>query len=224
MNQNINKIALICLSFILFIACKKDVSFDYAEGTVGSSRVTNFPVFEFSGKDAMSVVVGSTYTDPGVKAKEGGSDIPVTVTGTVNTAVPGYYNLEYTATNKDGISVSTQRHVFVLPGAETPGVDLSGEYQAIGGAPANAIITKVDKGLYFTTNAWGGGSVAIIPAYFVSINGTTVNIPLQDLHLGVGRIVTSTPGTYTAGLIDWTPTRLDFPTGPLTVNKKWRKL
>lgn len=224
MRQVTFKIAIAFLAMIFIAACKKEPSFDYDEGKVGISRITNFPVFQFSGKSAMSIAKGAAFTDPGVKATEGGAEIPVAVAGSVNTAVPGFYKLEYSATNKDGFSVNTERFVIVLSGAEQPGVDLSGEYQAIGGAPANAIITKLDKGLYYTTNAWGGGSLAVIPAYFTSLNGTTVEIPLQDLENGVGRFVTSSPGTYAAGQINWTPTRLDFGTGPLTVNKKWQKL
>jgi Domain of unknown function (DUF5011) len=224
MKQIISKITLASLAFMLFAACSKEPSFDYEEGTVGSSRITHFPVFEYSGKTAMSVVKGTPFTDPGVKAKEGDTEIPVTVTGSVNTAVTGFYRLDYTATNKDGFSVNTQRFVVVIANAEQPGVDVSGEYLPIGGAPSNAIITKEDQGLYFTTNCWGGGSLAVIPAYFVCLDGATVNIPQQDLGTGAGRIVTSAPGTYTAGLINWTPTRMDFPSGPLTVNKRWQKL
>lgn len=224
MKQSINKILFTLLAVTLAFACRKEPSFDYAEGTVGSSRITSFPVFNFSGPTALALLKGETYTEPGVTAKEGESDLTVTTTGSVNTAQPGVYNLTYSATNKDGFSATTQRIVIVSPGAEQPGVDISGEYSAIGGAPGNATVTKIGKGVYHTTNCWGGGSTVVIPAYFFCLDGATVNIPLQDLGTGVGRMITETPGTYSAGLINWTPTRLDFPTGPLTVNKKWQKL
>lgn len=224
MKQILYKITLIAMAVTVMVACRKEPSFDYAEGTVGSSRITNFPVFDFKGPTAVAVVKGGTFTDPGVTAKEGTTDLTVTINGSVNTAVPGVYKLEYSATNKDGFSANTARYVIVSPGPETVSADLSGEYLPIGGAPANAIITKIGPGVYYTTNCWGGGSTVTIPAYFFCLDGATVTIPLQDLGTGVGRMITSNPGTYSGGLINWTPTRLDFATGPLTVNKRWQKL
>jgi hypothetical protein len=209
---------------LLFLGCAKEEEFNNTETKVGRSRVTFFPVLEMSGNEAMSIVAGSTFTDPGVKATEGGNEIPVTTSGTVNTNSPGFYRLIYTATNKDGFNATTERIVVVLPEAEKPGVDLSGEYLPIGGAPANAIVTKIDEGLYFSTNIWGGGSLAVIPAYFISTDGKTLLVPLQDLNNGAGRIQSEGTGTYNNGLISWTITRLDFPTGPLTIAKRWQKL
>lgn len=224
MKQTFYRVTLLALAVTFIVACSKEPSFDYKEGTVGSSRITSFPVFDFKGDPAMAILKGSTFTDPGVTAKEGDKDLPVTVNGSVNTAVAGFYKLEYVAVNTDGFSASTQRFVIVSPGPETPGVNISGEYLPIGGAPANAIVTKLGNGVYHTTNCWGGGSTVTIPAYFFCLDGATVSIPLQDLGTGVGRMITSSPGTYSGGLINWTPTRLDFPSGPLTVNKRWQKL
>lgn len=222
MSSKIFRILLSASFLLLFVACRKEPEFNYAEGTVGISKITNFPLFEMTGNDVMSVIKGSGFTDPGVKATESGTEIPVTVSGSVNPDEVGLYQLSYSATNKDGFGATTTRTVAVIPSAETPGVDLSGEYEAIGGAPSNAIITKLDQGLYYTTNCWGGGSLAVIPAYFICVDGTTLLIPLQNP--GSGRIVTEDPGTYTNGLIDWTVSRLDFPGGPLIINKKWQKL
>jgi hypothetical protein len=218
--RNIKFILLIVL-LLPFIGCEKTEKFNNTDTQVGESRVTFFPVLTMSGKAVMSVVKGTTFNDPGVKATESGKEIPVIVSGTVNANAVGYYKLTYSATNKDGFASSTERVVVVIPEAETPGVDISGEYKAIGGAPANAIITKQDAGLYYTTNCWGGGSLAVIPAYFICTNGTEISIPLQDLGNGYGRIVTQTPGTYTNGLIVWTVSRLDFP---LTLQKSWQKI
>src|SRR5687768_5592812 len=102
MKQSLSKIIFTVLAVSLVIACRKEPSFDYAEGTVGSSRITSFPVFEFSGPEALAVLKGGTYTEPGVTAKEGESDLTVAVTGSVNTAVPGVYKIQYSAVNKDG--------------------------------------------------------------------------------------------------------------------------
>jgi len=210
--------------FLSVMGCEKTEEIHNTDTKVGISRVTFFPVMEMSGNAAMSIVKGTTFTDPGVKATEAEKEIPVTVDGTVDANTPGFYRLTYSATNKDGFPASLERIVVVLPEAEKDGIDLSGEYKAIGGAPSNAIVTKLDKGLYYTTNCWGGGSLAVIPAYFISTDGKTVSIPLQNLNNGAGRIVTQAPGTYNAGLITWTVSRLDFPSGVLTLEKKWQKL
>lgn len=134
----------------------------------------------------------------------------------------GSYTLNYSATNKDGFTKSVSRQVFVLPAAEQAGVDLSGTYLPIGGAPANAVILKVAPGVYSTSNCWGGGSTAVIPAFFICVDGASVILPLQNSV--AGRIQSEGAGTYVAGLITWTITRLDFGTGPLTVQKKWQKI
>jgi len=215
------KIVVIFLLTVL-ASCNKEDDFDYPQDTVGHSRVTYFPVLTMAGSTVMSIVKGATFTDPGVKATEGGATITVTVTGTVNTATVGLYELTYSATNKDGFPATVTRIVIVIPEEEKPGVDLSGEYLPIGGAPANASITKMDKGIYYTTNCWGGGSLAVIPAYFISTDGATVTLPLQNSP--AGRIVTAAPGTYLNGTISWTVSRLDFAGGPLIVAKQWKKL
>ena len=213
---------ILTLSVVIsFFACKKE-DVEITDTTVGHSRITFFAELNMSGNEIMSVVKGSTFADPGVTATESGKTIPVTVTGTVNTNTVGLYELTYSAVNSDGFPASVSRSVFVIPEAEKPGVDLSGEYKAIGGAPSNAMVSKVAPGVYYTTNCWGGGSLAVIPAYFICSDGATVNLPLQT---GVaGRIQSEGNGTYVNGLISWTITRLDFASGPLTVAKQWQKL
>ncbi|HTQ65381.1 MAG TPA: DUF5011 domain-containing protein [Puia sp.] len=211
----------VCVISLLFSCNKTD--FNYPPDTVGSSKIIYFPTISLNGADAMSVVKGTTFNDPGAKADVNGTDVPVTTSGTVNTDEVGLYIVTYTAANAEGFTASTQRTVVVIPQAETPGAqDLSGTYTAIGGAPGPATVTKVDQGLYFTTNCWGGGSQVVIPVYFICTDGATLSIPEQVVG-AVGRVVTASPGTYSAGLIDWTVSRLDFPGGGLTLEKKWQK-
>jgi len=214
-------LSICAISFLL--SCNK-TDFNYPKDTVGVSKIVYFPSISLVGADAVSVVKGTTFTDPGAKANVNGTDVPVTVTGTVNTAAVGLYILTYTAANADGFTATTQRTVVVIPQAETPGAaDLTGTYTAIGGAPGPASVVKVDAGLYHTTNCWGGGSTVVIGVYFICTDGATLIIPQQVVG-SVGRVVTPNPGTYSAGLIDWTPSRLDFGGGPLTVEKKWQKM
>lgn len=213
--------AFVVLAFVTIISsCEKDPVISTPE-RVGISKVTFYPTFTFTGNDFLSIVQGSPFTDPGIKASAGGSDIPVITTGTVDVSTVGIYILTYTATNSDGFSATATRTVVVIPSAEVPGVDLSGEYMTTGGTP-NATITKVAPGVYFTTNCWGNGSAAIISAYFICTDGATLLIPLQNGP--AGHIETTGPGTYVAGLITWEVVRLDFPGGPLTRVKTWQKL
>ena len=63
-------IPLFCsLLAVLFVACNKD-EIHNTEDQVGISRVVQFAVLQMSGSEYMSVVKGSTFTDPGVKAFE----------------------------------------------------------------------------------------------------------------------------------------------------------
>ena len=208
------------IAFISILSsCEKDPIISN-DKHVGISRITYYPTFEITGGD-VSIVQGTPFTDPGIKATAGGAEVTVTTTGTVDISTPGIYILNYSATNADGYSASAARNVFVIPSAEVPGVDLSGEYMTTGGTP-NATITKVAPGVYFTTNCWGNGSATIIPAYFFCTDGSTAEIPLQNGP--AGHIETTMPGTYVNGLISWQVDRLDFPGGALIRDKTWQKL
>lgn len=209
--------------FVAIISsCTKDPIISNSKN-VGISRITYYANITVTGGPSISIVQNTAFTDPGVKAEAGGQDIPVITTGAVDATQVGIYALNYSAVNSDGYSSSASRTVYVIPSAEVPGVDLSGEYMTTGGTP-NATITKVAPGVYFTTNCWGNGSAAIISAYFFCPDGATPIIPLQTSPGGVGRIQTTGPGTYVAGLISWEIVRLDFPGGPLVRDKTWQKL
>ena len=166
---------------ILFVACNKN-EIHNTEDQVGISRVTHFAVLQMSGPAYMSVVQGSTFTDPGVKAYEGSTEIPVTVTGSVNTDQEGLYILTYSATNKDGYPATATRKVVVIASHEMPDVDLSGKYDYVGSSTYTSTVTKVSEGTYTTDNAWSGAT--IIPLLFVSLDGVTISIPNQPTAYG----------------------------------------
>ncbi len=210
----------ILITFISILSsCEKDPIISN-DKHVGISRITYYVNITLTGDASISIIQGATFTDPGVTGEAGGQSVPVTTSGTVNTAVLGAYTLNYIATNSDGFSSAATRTVYVIPAAELPGIDLSGNYMTTGGTP-NATITKVAPGVYATTNCWGNGSAAIIPAYFFCTDGATVTIPLQITP--AGHIQTTMPGTYVNGLISWQIIRLDFAP-PLTKDKTWQKL
>jgi hypothetical protein len=166
---------------IIFSSCKKD-DINNTDDRVGSSRVTKFATFQMTGNAYMSIVVGQTYTEPGVKAFEGTREIPVTKTGTVNGNQVGLYVINYSATNSDGFSSSTNRYIAVLPSAEFPNVDLSGKYDYVGSSTYTANMVKVAPGMYTVENVWSGATV--IPAIIISSNGTDVLVPNQTTGYG----------------------------------------
>jgi hypothetical protein len=218
MKKYLKIIGLIALSVVVF-SCKKDNSFNYPEGTVGISKITNYPSFTMTGEAYASVVKGGTFTDPGVTAKEGSTDLVVTITGQVNTAVVGVYDIVYSAVNKDGFAGSVTRTIAVLPSAEATGVDVSGKYTNVGTAVLSSVWTKLAPGFYRTDNIWGGASKAIIASYILCVDGTNLIVPLNSLS-AYGRV--QGVGTLTAGLAAFKLDLLDQASiGSL---KNWKKL
>lgn len=71
------------------------------------------PTITLNGDDQMTVECGSNFNDPGATATAcGGSSVPVTTSGTVDTHTPGVYTITYTATNSAG-TAETHRTVTV---------------------------------------------------------------------------------------------------------------
>jgi uncharacterized repeat protein (TIGR01451 family) len=76
---------------------------------------TTAPVVTLNGANPMTVVVGSPFVDPGATASDSCTgSLPVTVSGSVNTAVVGTYTLTYSATDASGNTGSATRTVFVV--------------------------------------------------------------------------------------------------------------
>ena len=214
------KYSFILITLITVLSsCKKDPIINTAD-QVGISKVTYYADITLTGGSVLSIIKGSSFTDPGVKATAGGEDIPVTTTGTVDASTVGLYTLTYSATNKDGYSSSASRTVIVIPSAEVPGTDLSGTYDAVpvGSTPGPANITKIGVGAYYTSNCWGN-SGAVIPAYFICVDGSSIIVPNQSSPYGA--LESTAPGTYAGGLITWSIDLIDQ--GSLVRVKKWQK-
>jgi hypothetical protein len=192
MKRNISILLFFGTMFIL-AACNK-TNIHNTEDHVGISRVTHFATFQMTGSNYVSIVQGTPFTEPGIKAFEGSTQIPVTTTGTVNSNVPGLYVLTYSAMNKDSFSATATRNVVVLASHEVPGTDLSGKYNYVGSSTYTATVTKVAEGTYTTDNAWSGATV--IPLLFVSTDGLTISVPNQNSAFGpLFGTGTYTPGT-----------------------------
>jgi len=130
------------------------------------------------GSTYVTVAKGSAYTEPGVTAKEGTTDLTPTVTGSVNTATAGVYTLTYTAVNKDGFSASVRRTVIVYStDAGAAAHDLSGNY-ARNTNGSIATWTKIAPGVYSVFNP-GGAPGTNLTVIAVNPTGYAISIPPQ---------------------------------------------
>ena len=68
------------------------------------------PIITLNGENPITLIQGSTFTDPGATATE---NAIVTTSGTVNTAVPDTYTITYTATDTAGNTATETRQVVV---------------------------------------------------------------------------------------------------------------
>jgi len=181
---------------LLIVACNKN-DIHNTDEEVGISRVTHFPELTLKGDRYANVVLGSAFTDPGITAKEGSTDIMYTTTGSVNTNVPGVYILTYSAINKDGFPASITRTVTVY---STDGVaaanDYSGTYLRTATGFASSW-TKLAPGVYLVTNP-GGASVGTSTSVIV-FNSTGNNIHMPSQQISDGSEMTSSDEIYTQG-------------------------
>jgi hypothetical protein len=183
--------ALILLFSFFLVSCEK-------EETANISSVTSYPNFIMTGEDLVVTWVGAGFTDPGVKAEAGGTEIPVTTSvaaayyiepgktqppavaygSTFDATKPGIYTVTYSAINADGFPGTTTRTIIVLDKQPDPAVDLSGNYTS-GASPAS-VVSKVANGVFYATNFWGGGSTVVLDGYILTSDGITLNVPMQE--------------------------------------------
>jgi hypothetical protein len=185
------------LSVVLFFSCERELE------TEGLSRITFYPVITMNGEEWITLLQGSTYTDPGVIATIDDQPVEVSVTQMPNPNqmpdpnVPGVYVTTYTATNKDGYSISVTRKVGVIS-PETAAMDLSGRYKRNAGAGGISTVTRLGPGFYQTDNV--GGVAQPGPATtvrFFHYEGNKVYGPPQNVG---GSIFSVINGTVTPGV------------------------
>ena len=193
------RIKLYFLAFVALcftIACNKEPDFNYPEGTVGRSKITNFPVLTLNGDEVMVIEEGTDFTDPGASAKEGTNDLTVSTSGNVDNNTAGVYSLTYSAVNKDGFSASARRTVVVYStDASAAAHDLSGTYlRPTTGASSQW--TKIAPGVYSVFNP--GGAVGVnLTAILFNPTGYTIFIPPQITN--DGNTTSSSNEVYTPG-------------------------
>ncbi len=76
------------------------------------------PEFELHGDNPQYVMLGEPWVDPGATAMDPeDGELPVTVTGTVNTDAEGSYSVTYSATDSGGKNATATRAIIVVDGA-----------------------------------------------------------------------------------------------------------
>lgn len=180
---------------LLIVACNKN-DIHNTDEEVGISRVTHFPVLTLKGEKYIAVALGSSFTDPGITAKEGSNDITYTTAGTVNTNAVGVYTLTYTAVNKDGFPASLVRTVAVYStDAGAADNDLSGTYVRNTNG-VTSTWTKIAPGVYSVFNPGGAAGTNVTVIVF-NPTGNSIHIPSQQI--GDGSDMTSSDEVYTPG-------------------------
>ena len=163
-------------------SCNKD--------SLGVSTVTTYPTIVLKGEIAQSFPIGGTYIESGFLAMEGSTDITasVKIDGTVNSAKAGVYTIKYTATNKDGFTLTARRYIGVITPAAAA-MDISGKYMRNAGASGIATVVKYKNypGLYINDNPGGIAIETGVNEIYIYMFQTDVNVvsaPSQDSSVG----------------------------------------
>lgn len=179
---------------LTFSSCRKEPSFNYPAGTVGISKVTQYPILTLKGTRVIVQPIGAAFTDPGATALEGTNPLTPVVTGSVNVNVAGVYTITYTATNRDGFPASIARTVAIYDTKpDAVANDFSGSYLRAA-TKASAVWTKLAPGVYSVLNP-GGAAGATLSVIAFNQTGSTINIPQQNASDGTS--TTSANETYT---------------------------
>lgn len=178
---------LLGLVFLTFLnSCSEEAPIE--------SDITYYPTFEVIGGQYIMVESGTTFNDPGIIASAGESELPVTISGSVNTGQVGVYTLTYSATNADGFSASTSRYVIVADDPDfIAGNDLSGGYTRDANAAHKMTLTKIADGFYQASDLLPPNNIRAVIA---QVSDTEIIIPAQSSPFGeIGAGPTVFPGS-----------------------------
>jgi hypothetical protein len=117
------------------------------QNSSGTTTDTLPPVITLNGSSTMSLVVGSTFTDPGATALDlvDGDRTPfIIATGTVDTLTVGTYTISYSVSDLSGNTATTSRDVIITASSTGGG----GTGTTTGGSSSGGVIT-ISGGGYF---------------------------------------------------------------------------
>jgi len=204
MKRVIQILAIAALVFVEF-SCEPELD---SEGI--AAGVIRYPSILLEGEDPMVIQAGQEFNDPGAKAFLGTDDITeqLETTSTVDTDVPGVYQVNYTVSTINELdqesTVTVSRLVSVTDG-DVSDIDLSGSYNRDGNL-ANPLVTvtKVKDGVFQSDNMRGSATFIFAGRIFCIGNNNLVvpvtNSPFGRLE-GVGTI-TGTGYNYTLTFLD----------------------
>ena len=172
---------------IIAVSCT-DISTDNV------SKVTNYPLMTLNGERTVILNQGDTYTELGAVSMAGTEELPITLTGTVNTSIPDVYKLTYTSVNVDGFTATLTRAVVVLSTAPST-INLEGTFARNGTNLNN--VTKLADRKYTCDNATGftNGSPDNLTLIFYNVDDTKIYAPYQENASSTGISAESNVGT-----------------------------
>ena len=197
--MKLNIIFLFVIVLAAATSCNKNNDFNYPKGKVGISTIVYFPSISTNGSRLSIIYAGHSFTDMGATATLGTDSATYTTSGTVNTAMPGLYNITYTASNPQGNMVSDFRTVVVI-GADVAANNFSGTYVRTSNGQTSTWTLDPDYpyGVYNVVNAGGASVGAGDSVIAVNYTGTQISIP-QQISPTYGGMVSSSNETYTIG-------------------------
>jgi hypothetical protein len=167
-----------------FYSCKK-------KNEVVSKVVTaSYPTITVDGSNFYSIKTGGAL--PTIKASAYDSllkevcPISLDASGLDNSA-PGLNVLAIKSSNSLGYSSS--RNVVVAVTNVDAAYDLSGNYRRNAGAKGVSVVSKVQTGLYYSSNIFGASDPTLIAGfYFLHVNDSTIIIPEQETDFGTMKV------------------------------------
>jgi hypothetical protein len=172
----------------ILVGCNNDLE------TEGISRVTYYPTFELEGGDLVVYEVGDpAYSEPGIEVTEGGQPIDFETEGesAVDTSTPGFYEVRYSAVNKDGYAGTAVRTIVVLEpnlpeigdiegGITSSNTSFSG--QSLG---QKGSITKLADHVYYVSDTYAHPSVDIGIRFLIQPDGTGISEIIPNSPFGL---------------------------------------
>jgi Domain of unknown function (DUF5011) len=180
--------------FIIFSVCMIAIASCTKKTPEVVSKVVTvtYPGIKLKGKNIVFLPLNSTYVDSGAILTDDITGLKSDVkpnASNIDSSTPGWYEVNYQASNANGFLTNVSRLVLVLDytpaTAVTGNVDLEGLYaRTANGIECNVI--KLAKGLYASDNI--AGSSLVYPGYFFMTDDSHIDVPAQTINFISGPV------------------------------------